>query len=164
VEKGGVGEFESARVYLARWARIVAEEGERSRRREAQTLPSLNLEEETSSLGVFELLHSTMNLPTPKTSRSPGQPVDEKMWEGWFGKDGTPNIRIEDMRREVFRRGVSAKGKLRKKVWPFLLGVYEWNVNGEEREKRWAEKRCVGVLHCRRYTYVSGLLGNATTT
>ena len=27
VEKGGVGEFESARVYLARWARIVAEEG-----------------------------------------------------------------------------------------------------------------------------------------
>jgi TBC1 domain family member 15 len=165
VEKGGVGEFESARVYLARWARIVAEEGERSRRREAHALPSSsspNLEEETSSLGVFELLHSTMNLPTPKTSRNPGQPVDEKMWEVWFGKDGTPNIRIEEMRREVFRRGVTVKGKLRKKVWSFLLGVYEWDVSSDEREKRWAEKRCVEVSPRRWYADRSGQSGNVT--
>jgi hypothetical protein len=144
VEKGGVGEFESARVYLARWARIVAEEGERSRRREAQALqPSEtpNLEEESSSLGVFELLHSTMNLPTPKTSRNPGQPVDEKTWNEWFGADETPNISIEEMKGEVFRRGISTGGNLRKKVWPFLLGVYEWDVSGEKREKKWAEKR-----------------------
>jgi len=152
VEKGGVGEFESARVYLARWARIVAEEGERSRRREAQALPSSsfsNLEEENSSLGVFELLHSTMNLPTPKTSRNPAQPVDERMWEAWFNEDGTPNIRIEEMRREIFRRGVSATGTLRKKVWAFLLGVYEWDVNGEERDKSWEVKRYVRFLYCR---------------
>lgn len=149
VEKGGVGEFESARVYLARWARIVAEEGERSRRREAQALPSSsspNLEEESSSLGVFELLHSTMNLPTPKTSRNPGQPVDEKMWETWFNKDGTPNIKMEEMRREIFRRGVSATGTLRKKVWTFLLGVYEWDVNNKERERRWEVKRYVSLV------------------
>jgi TBC1 domain family member 15 len=149
VEKGGVGEFESARVYLARWARIVAEEGERSRRREAQALPSSsspNLEEESSSLGVFELLHSTMNLPTPKTSRNPGQPVDEKMWETWFSEDGTPNIRMEEMKREIFRRGVSATGTLRKKVWTFLLGVYEWDVNNKERERRWEVKRYVSLV------------------
>jgi TBC1 domain family member 15 len=149
VEKGGVGEFESARVYLARWARIVAEEGERSRRREAQALPSSsspNLEEESSSLGVFELLHSTMNLPTPKTSRNPGQPVDEKMWETWFSEDGTPNIRMEEMRREIFRRGVGATGTLRKKVWTFLLGVYEWDVNNKERERRWEAKRYVSLV------------------
>jgi hypothetical protein len=150
VEKSGVGEFESARVYLARWARIVAEEGERSRRREAQALPSSSspdLEEESSSLGVFELLHSTMNLPTPKTSRLSGQPIDDKMWKQWFGEDGTPNITIDEMKREIFRRGVSDRGNLRKEVWPFLLSVYEWNVSGEEREKRWAKKRYVHVLH-----------------
>ena len=147
VEKGGVGEFESARVYLARWARIVAEEGERSRRREAQALPSPDFEEETSSLGVFELLHSTMNLPMPKTSRNPGQPIDDQTWEKWFSGDGTPNIRIDDMRKEVFRRGVSPKGNLRKTIWPFLLGVHEWDISGTEREKKWVAKQYVCVLH-----------------
>jgi hypothetical protein len=143
VEKGGVGEFESARVYLARWARIVAEEGERARRREAQVLPSSSsgLVEEASSLGIFELLQSTSNLPTPKSSRDPAHPVDEKMWVKWFAEDGRPKVGIEEVKREVFRRGVTAQGTLRQKVWPYLLGVMEWDVTGEERTKLWEEKR-----------------------
>lgn len=48
-----MGEFESARVYLARWARVVAEEGERARRREARVVGD---EREEGELGVFELL------------------------------------------------------------------------------------------------------------
>jgi len=145
VEKGGVGEFESARVYLARWARIVAEEGERARRREAHVLPSSpsspDLTEETSSLGIFELLHSTSNLPTPKSSRDPAHPVDENHWRKWFAEDGRPKVRVEEMRREVFRRGISSHGDMRKKIWPFLLGVFEWDVTGEERAKEWENKR-----------------------
>ena len=77
VEKGGVGEFESARVYLARWARIVAEEGERARRREAQSIPAnagAPTAEESGELGIFELLHSTTNLPTPKSTRGSDTP------------------------------------------------------------------------------------------
>jgi hypothetical protein len=58
VEKGGMGEFESARVYLARWARVVAEEGERARRREAGVIGGGGEggEREEGELGVFELL------------------------------------------------------------------------------------------------------------
>ncbi|KAG5727673.1 GTPase-activating protein gyp7 [Termitomyces sp. T112] len=141
VEKGGVGEFESARVYLARWARIVAEEGERARRREAQTLPSTSTVQETSPLGIFELLHSTVNLPTPKSSRDPEHPVDEIMWSKWFAEDGRPKVRIEEMKREVFRRGIVAKGKLRQTIWPFILGVYEWDVTRPERLRKWEKKR-----------------------
>ncbi|GLB35011.1 putative protein with domain in Tre-2, BUB2p, and Cdc16p [Lyophyllum shimeji] len=142
VEKGGVGEFESARVYLARWARIVAEEGERARRREAQALASSStLGQETSSLGIFELLHSTSNLPTPKSSRDPEHPVDEKMWAKWFAEDGRPKVRVEEMKREVFRRGVSAEGKLRQTVWPFILGVYQWDATRAERERKWEAER-----------------------
>jgi len=144
VEKGGVGEFESARVYLARWARIVAEEGERARRKEAQALPSYSsggLAEEDSSLGIFELLHSTSNLPTPKTSRNPAHPVDDKTWSKWFDKVGRPTIRHEEMKREVFRRGISPKGTLRQKIWPYVLGVLEWDVDGRERDRLWLEKR-----------------------
>ncbi|KAJ6630706.1 rab-GTPase-TBC domain-containing protein [Mycena sp. CBHHK59/15] len=144
VEKGGVGEFESARVYLARWARIVAEEGERARRREAQALPSTSsagVVEETSSLGIFELLHSTSNLPTPRSSRDPEHPVDEKTWGGWFAEDGRPKVRLEQMKREVFRRGLDAKGTLRQRVWPFVLGVLEWDATDEERAEKWDGKR-----------------------
>ncbi|KAH9926147.1 rab-GTPase-TBC domain-containing protein [Fomitopsis serialis] len=141
VEKGGVGEFESARVYLARWARIVAEEGERSRRREAQTLSSSEMEEESSDLGVFELLQSTANLPVPKSSREPKLPVDGKMWTSWFDAEGRPKIRIEEMKREVFRRGISPKGTLRKEIWPFLLGVFRWDVTEAERRRLWEERR-----------------------
>ncbi|KAJ3856988.1 rab-GTPase-TBC domain-containing protein [Lentinula lateritia] len=144
VEKSGVGEFESARVYLARWARIVAEEGERARRRESQTVGtsmSSSVTEETSSLGVFELLHSASNLPTPTTSRDPAHPVDQKCWFDWFGVDGRPKVRLEEMKREVFRRGVSDQGRLRQIVWPFILGVLEWDVTGEERDTKWEAKR-----------------------
>ncbi|KAJ7905406.1 rab-GTPase-TBC domain-containing protein [Mycena olivaceomarginata] len=142
VDKSGVGEFESARVYLARWARIVAEEGERARRREAQALPSSSkAAEETSSLGIFELLHSTSNLPTPRTSRDPEHPVDEKMWGGWFGEEGRPTVRFEHMKREVFRRGIDDKGTLRQRVWPFVLGVLEWDATDAERAEKWEEKR-----------------------
>ena len=163
VEKGGVGEFESARVYLARWARIVAEEGERARQREARAIPadassagSSDAEEDTS-LGVFELLHSSANLPKPRSTRDPRHPIDEETWLGWFQKDGRPRVREEEMRKEVFRRGISSYWTLRKRVWPFVLGVFEWDVTDKERAGHWEEKRCVVsfglavyVLHCLR--------------
>jgi hypothetical protein len=129
---------------LARWARIVAEEGERARKRESQAIaPSASSEvtEETSSLGIFELLHSSSNLPTPTPSRDPAHPIDQKCWASWFAEDGRPKIRVEEMRREVFRRGVSDHGRMRQTIWPFILGVLDWNVTGEERDRRWEEKR-----------------------
>ncbi|KAF9532912.1 rab-GTPase-TBC domain-containing protein [Crepidotus variabilis] len=145
VEKGGVGEFESARVYLARWARIVAEEGERARRKEARVLPVVETKdgasEEDSSLGIFELLHSTANLPTPKTTRDPAHPIDEKVWMSWFDAEGRPKLSFDEMRKEVFRRGISGKGTLRQKVWPYVLSVYEWDVTRTVREKKWEEKK-----------------------
>ncbi|KAI0721041.1 RabGAP/TBC [Cerioporus squamosus] len=141
VEKGGVGEFESARVYLARWARIVAEEGERARLREAQAIPasSTDVAEEDSSLGIFELLQSTSNLPRPKSSRSPKNPVNEKMWRSWFDADGSTKVRKEEMKREIFRRGVDPA--IRQEVWPFLLGVHDWDSDATRRASNWEAKR-----------------------
>ncbi|KAI0306391.1 hypothetical protein B0F90DRAFT_1863564 [Multifurca ochricompacta] len=143
VEKGGVGEFESARVYLARWARIVAEEGERARRREAQAIPAnavASIAEESGELGIFELLHSTANLPTPKSSRDPKHPVGVEVFNEWFASDGRPTISMEKLRMEIFRRGVSDQDNARRKLWPYLLGVYAWNVTEDERRKLWEAK------------------------
>lgn len=106
VEKGGVGEFESARVYLARWARIVAEEGERARQQEVRTMGSgmPGGEEEDGGLGVFEVLRQNANLPTPKSTRTPKNPVDKETWSNWFAGDGRPLVSKDYMRQEVFRR------------------------------------------------------------
>lgn len=154
VEKGGVGEFESARVYLARWARIVAEEGERARQREARAIPSGESpagagEEEAGSLGVFELLHTAANLPKPRSTRDPRHPVDEETWLSWFRSDGRPRVRKEEMRKEVFRRGINPKGTLRKRIWPFILDVLEWDTTDIDRAKKWELKRYARVfLQC----------------
>ena len=51
--------FDSARIYLAKWARVVAEEGERARRRErnGQHFDGRGRrEEEDTSVGAFEIL------------------------------------------------------------------------------------------------------------
>ena len=104
VEKSGTGDYEGARVYLARWARVVAEEGERARIRESATLPASDDHTEQSSLGVFEMIHATRNLPPPKSTRHPKNPVGVEVWSAWFDEEGRGRVREEDMRREVFRR------------------------------------------------------------
>ena len=84
----GTGEYyDSARVYLARWARLVAEEGERNRRKEERLganmgdttdASSSNLHRPSSSggvrtegseLGAFEVLEKIYDLPRPTSER-----------------------------------------------------------------------------------------------
>lgn len=48
--------YDGARVYLAKWARIVAEEGERARKAEYGVDDSSLLEDEMGETGVFEVL------------------------------------------------------------------------------------------------------------
>jgi hypothetical protein len=52
-EAAGVEGFSTARIYLAKWARIVSEEGERARRAEIGASAD---GEEASALGAFEVL------------------------------------------------------------------------------------------------------------
>lgn len=105
VEKGGVGEYESARVYLARWARIVAEEGERSRRREVHAnATGADSDEEDSGLGVFEIIRQASSLPISRTTRDPKHAITREVWAAWFAGDGRPIVPVEYMRQEVFRK------------------------------------------------------------
>ncbi|KAF8326026.1 rab-GTPase-TBC domain-containing protein [Cantharellus anzutake] len=133
VEKGGVGEFESARVYLAKWARVVAEEGERARQSEVYGIPrNATHDEETSDLGVFELLTANASLPIPKATRTPRNPIDLETWNSWFAGDGRPKITFDEFRGQVFRRGFVYEA--RRKAWPYLLEVFPWNATHEERD------------------------------
>ncbi|CAE6491467.1 unnamed protein product [Rhizoctonia solani] len=134
LEKGGMGEFEAARVYLARWARVVAEEGERARRREARVVGGSGGDREEGELGVFELLARSANLPTPKSTRHPKDAIDKATWLGWFDETGRPKISEEDMLKEVFRRGFATM-EARRLAWPSVLKVLPWDIDGQTREK-----------------------------
>ncbi|KEP45951.1 GTPase-activating protein Gyp7 [Rhizoctonia solani 123E] len=144
LEKGGMGEFEAARVYLARWARVVAEEGERARRREARVVGGSGGDREEGELGVFELLAKSANLPTPKSTRHPKDAIDKTTWLGWFDETGRPKISEEEMLKEVFRRGFATM-EARRLAWPSVLKVLPWDIDEQTREQMWAEKRQVDI-------------------
>ncbi|KZO95167.1 RabGAP/TBC [Calocera viscosa TUFC12733] len=131
VEKGGVGEYESARVYLARWARIVAEAGEKARQQETAADGDDTGVQVTSDLGVFEVLAASNNLPTPKPTRNPRAPIQEHEWDSWFSNTGRPTVEWTFAKGEIFRRGLMPE--VRPKAWPFLLGVYSWTTDAIER-------------------------------
>nr|KIR44350.1 rab GTPase activator [Cryptococcus bacillisporus CA1280] len=118
-------EFESARLYLAKWARIVAEEGERARRSELaaqarirrskstsaspSTSPTTPKDEEeedlASSLGVFSLLPSKAytKQPIPSPTRTPQNPITLAEWDTWAA-NGQDELFV---RQQIFKRGFS---------------------------------------------------------
>ena len=133
-------EFESARLYLARWARVVAEEGERARRNEAASRVGTSgsgddksdVDDLTSSLGVFSLLSSpNSKRPVPHPTRTPSQPITSEDWES-FAVQGRDELYV---RREIFRRGFSNSSdpeaqQTRREGWEVLLGIVPWPVGG----------------------------------
>ncbi|KAK4685912.1 hypothetical protein P7C73_g4226, partial [Tremellales sp. Uapishka_1] len=137
-KKGGPAdvatEFEAARLYLARWARVVAEEGERARRDEVASRAGLassgTPEDMTSSLGVFSLLSNpNSKRPVPTPTRLPQSPITLKDWES-FAAQGRDEFWV---RGEIFRRGFSdtdSAKQARKEGWEVLLGIIPWDLGG----------------------------------
>ncbi|KLT38803.1 RabGAP/TBC [Cutaneotrichosporon oleaginosum] len=148
-------EFEAARLYLARWARVVAEEGERSRRDElaARAGGGDASTEDFTSLGVFSLLPGKRKMSKP--TRHPERPITAEEWDDFIatGKDE------QFVRQEIFRRGFSDMPNdqgARRRGWEVLLGVVPWSVelgpSGLDRLSQRAERRDE-VLRGRREEY-----------
>ena len=131
-------EFDAARLYLARWARVVAEEGERARRTEVGRRADLDddvrlgSEDLASSLGVFSLLTSpNSKRPIPHPSRTPHHPITSRDWDS-FAAQGRDELYV---RREIFKRGFSdstepEERRTRREGWEVLLGVVPWSAGG----------------------------------
>lgn len=137
-------EFEAARLYLARWARVVAEEGERSRRDElaAQAGRRDGSTEDLTSLGVFSVLPGKRVMPKP--TRHPERPITAADWDD-FVATGKDELFV---RGEIFRRGFSdgsSEQGARRQGWEVLLGVVPWSVeegpSGLDRLSQRAERR-----------------------
>lgn len=166
--KSGTGEYyDSARVYLARWARLVAEEGERNRRKEQRlgaaiddshtdtyTTPSSSSGNRTerSELGAFEVLEKIYDLPRPTSERearsadlnADGVPtpagLDVQEWRSLFdNKTGRPLHPITEIRHRVFVNGLT--NQARKHAWPFLLDATPFEATSESRAIMWEQRQ-----------------------
>ncbi|KAI1000981.1 GTPase-activating protein [Podosphaera aphanis] len=131
-------EFDSARIYLARWAMGIAEQSERDRNQ--RTWMTSNLAElEETSVGDFELLDSEMRALSVEEAR---QPVTLEEWNGYFDKKtGKLVFTIDEVKERIFHGGLDAKDGVRKEAWLFLLNVHRWDSTRDERRAEIASLR-----------------------
>ena len=123
-------EFDSARLYLARWAMGIAEQSERERNQRIWTAKDV-LEMEESELGDFEILDVEANGLSLADRR---KVVDKKEWDGYFdSQSGRLQLTPDEVKERIFHGGLNPDDGVRKEAWLFLLGVYEWDSTGDER-------------------------------
>ncbi|KAF1961243.1 RabGAP/TBC [Byssothecium circinans] len=120
-------EFDSARLYLARWAMGIAEQSERERNQRIWTAKDV-LAMEESDVGDFEILDmDKMSLADRK------KPVTIEEWKGMFDRHGRLQVTPDEVKERIFHGGLHPDDGVRKEAWLFLLGVYEWDSSEEER-------------------------------
>ncbi|KAI1765926.1 GTPase-activating protein GYP7 [Hypoxylon sp. FL1150] len=129
-------EFDSARIYLARWAMGIAEQSERDRNQRIWTARDV-MELEDTDVGEFELLEtSSLSLEERR------KVVTLKEWNSYFDpRTGRLAVTIDEVKERVFHGGLDPDDGVRKEAWLFLLGVYDWYSTTEERKAQAASLR-----------------------
>ena len=124
-------EFDSARLYLARWAMGMAEQSERERNQRIWKAKEV-MEMEDSEVGQFEILDAeSMSLADKR------KPVTLGEWNGYFNSStGRLEKTPDEVKARIFQGGLSPDDGVRKEAWLFLLGVYEWESSKEERHAK----------------------------
>lgn len=130
-------EFDSARIYLARWAMGIAEQSERDRGRRIWTARDV-MELEDTDVGEFELLEGSSSLSLEERRK----PVTIKEWNTFFDTEtGRLTWTIDEVKERIFHGGLDPDDGVRKEAWLFLLGVYEWYGTADERKAQIASLR-----------------------
>lgn len=130
-------EFDSARIYLARWAMGIQEQSERDRR---QRIWSANdvMELEDTDVGEFELLEGTSALSLEERRKT----LTMKEWNTFFdSRTGRLSVTIDEVKERVFHGGLDPEDGVRKEAWLYLLGVYDWYSTLDERKAQIASLR-----------------------
>ncbi|KIW71271.1 hypothetical protein PV04_03454 [Phialophora macrospora] len=131
-------EFDSAKLYLARWAMSIAEQSDRERRQRIWTARDV-LESEETSVGDFEILDMEAARMTLRDSKR--RPVDMSEWKSFFDVKGKLQVTVDEVKERVFHGGLDPEDGVRKEAWPFLLGVYEWDSTEDQRRALMNKKR-----------------------
>jgi len=130
-------EFDSARIYLARWAMGIAEQSERDRNQRIWTARDV-MELENTDVGEFELLEGSSSLSLEDLRKT----VTLKEWKGFFDPTtGRLSLTVDEVKERIFHGGLDLEDGVRKEAWLFLLGVYDWYSTSDERKAQAASLR-----------------------
>ena len=133
-------EFDSARLYLARWAMGIAEQSDREKRQRIYTAEDV-LKMEESSVGEFEILDMEAGRMSIGGDNK-RKPVTLKEWQSYFDpKTGRLQITTDEIKERIFHGGLDPEDGVRKEAWLFLLGVYGWESTSQERATAMNAKR-----------------------
>ena len=131
-------EFDSARIYLARWAMGIAEQSERDRNQRIWTARDV-LEMEETDVGEFELLDTEMGNLSMQELR---KVVTLKEWMSFFDdRTGRLQVTVDEVKERIFHGGLDGDDGVRKEAWLFLLGVYDWESSADDRKAEIASLR-----------------------
>ncbi|KAI4244408.1 MAG: hypothetical protein LQ352_006821 [Teloschistes flavicans] len=130
-------EFDSARVYLARWAMGMAEQSEKERSQRIFTAQDV-LEMEESEVGQFEILDAEAANLSMQDKR---KPVTMTEWKSFFDESGRMKVTVDEAKERIFLGGLDPADGVRKEAWLFLLGFYDWSSNVTERKLLLHSKR-----------------------
>ncbi|KAI0814642.1 GTPase-activating protein GYP7 [Xylaria sp. FL0064] len=129
-------EFDSARIYLARWAMGIAEQSERDRTQRIWTARDV-MEMEDTDVGEFELLETSSMSLEDRRNR-----VTLKEWNTFFDSHtGRLSMTTDEVKERIFHGGLDPDDGVRKEAWLFLLGVYDWYSTSEEQRAQLASLR-----------------------
>ncbi|KIW17270.1 hypothetical protein PV08_04461 [Exophiala spinifera] len=131
-------EYDSAKLYLAKWAASIAEQSDREKRQRIWTARDV-LDSEETSVGDFEILE--LEAGRMDLTGSKRRPVDLEEWRSFFDAKGKLHVTVDEVKERIFHGGLNAEDGVRKEAWPFLLGVYEWNSTEQERHVFMNSKR-----------------------
>ncbi|KAI4223265.1 MAG: hypothetical protein L6R36_005556 [Xanthoria steineri] len=134
-------EFDSARVYLARWAMGMAEQSEKERSQRIFTAQDV-LEMEESDVGEFEILDMEAANLSLQDKR---KPVSMPEWKGFFDASGKLKVTVDEVKERIFLGGLDPSDGVRKEAWLFLLGLYPWDSTADERK---------AIIHSKRDEFV----------
>ncbi|KAJ6150958.1 GTPase-activating protein GYP7 [Penicillium chermesinum] len=138
-------EFDSARIYLARWAMSIAEQSEKDRQQRIWTAQDV-LESENSSVGEFEILEmETGNLGLQDKRRI----VTLSEWTSFFDPvSGRLQITVEEVKERIFHGGHEERQAImnskRDEYIRLKAGWWERMVEGSstaEEYDNWKEQR-----------------------
>ncbi|KAJ1679035.1 GTPase activating protein, partial [Spiromyces aspiralis] len=161
------GEYESARLYLARWA---AQHISRRQREESAGHPDSEYQREgrgakdtgrsgdsssvrvweewmgeRSELGSFEVISTDRTARLPEPLQGEARPLSAEQWFSFFqSKHDGPDVgeRLQadkdQVLRAIFAGGVEED--IRPVVWKYLLGMYPWDSTEAERRAIDAQK------------------------
>ncbi|RKF79642.1 GTPase-activating protein GYP7 [Golovinomyces cichoracearum] len=125
-------EFDSARIYLARWAMSIAEQSERERNQKSLIARKV-LEVESTNVGDFELLDAELGSLNVSNKRKTITLVD---WNNFFDqKNGVLVYTVDEVKERIFHGGLDAEDGVRKEAWLFLLGIHKWDSTIKERQQ-----------------------------